>query len=305
MGLYFTRALLEHNKDVYPAYEEAFLNKRDHSFKFLLDEKVSIDVRQKNTGDSLLHLKLPLDYIKLIVESGADVNATNNQGISALAMQCSFDQLDNMAYLINMGAHVHKSVYELSPLYFAKTMEAVRLLVHHDVTRHTSSDEGLLKISNAVRGQPAVAIKANMHKDSCDALHKVLWSGIRGKTYPNKTFNTLRQLLANGLDINAMDSTGETPLGVVLHQVFYYFQVTNLTCILKVHVSKSFIFHSFFEYGAHIITWIQDQMDSIHGLSKRAPLQIDLGIVNEVNSAPISLNSDFFDKICGIAHVLE
>ena len=48
-----------------------------------------------------------VDCVKILVESGADVNAIGEQGNTALLMACRFGQLKTVEYLVSQGVDVH------------------------------------------------------------------------------------------------------------------------------------------------------------------------------------------------------
>src|SRR5262245_9605782 len=56
------------------------------------------------------------DIVKLLVESGADINRTNNKGSSALHDCAEAGSIEIFRYLLEHGAKVSKDNVELTPL---------------------------------------------------------------------------------------------------------------------------------------------------------------------------------------------
>ena len=123
----FSDALIHHIKDAYLTYKAVLTRNNDGGLNYLISRKVPMDVCDMKTGDSLLHLRLTFDQMKLIVENGVDVNSKNKKGVSAFAMQCAYGNFDIVTYLINMGANVHEESYEVSPLVLAFTYRQYQL----------------------------------------------------------------------------------------------------------------------------------------------------------------------------------
>jgi hypothetical protein len=82
----------------------------------LLDETVegfdAVKWRDQATGQSTLHLVIDagrLKLVKLLLERGCDVNATDLQGCTPLCSACKIGRLDMVKVMVGHGADVHNA----------------------------------------------------------------------------------------------------------------------------------------------------------------------------------------------------
>jgi ankyrin repeat protein len=84
----------------------------------LLNEQVegfdAVKWRDQATGKSSLHLAIEagrLKLVKLLLERGVDVNATDLRGCTPLCSACQIGRLDMVKVMVGNGADVHKATY--------------------------------------------------------------------------------------------------------------------------------------------------------------------------------------------------
>jgi ankyrin repeat protein len=87
----------------------------------LLNEQVggfdAVKWRDQATGESTLHLAIEagrLKLVKLLLETGCDVDATDLEGCTPLWSACRIGRLDMVKVMVGHGADVHKATHILT-----------------------------------------------------------------------------------------------------------------------------------------------------------------------------------------------
>ena len=146
--------------------------------KFLLDaDDVRVDLKSRN-GQSPLHFAIRAEVIEALIAKGANPNATTASGMTPLHTAVSHNRLDAIRALLKGGADPNNKATRsgLSPLHFAKSPEAIKLLLAHGGNLNIRSPKGLTP--------------AHLVSDA----------------------DTIKVMALRGAKLNAKDSQGATPL---------------------------------------------------------------------------------------------
>ena len=158
------------------------------------------------------------ETLQEIINYGADVNAVNNRGRTALLLSCSYRQMDSVKVLLGAGADPTIADDEgLSCLHAAIdgqcSKDTLQELTDHgshiDVTRQDGTN-ALLRAcrtgqSDSVRFLLQAGADVNIAKpDGNTSLHEA----VHGKC----STGTLQSIIERGMDVNALNNRGETAL---------------------------------------------------------------------------------------------
>ncbi len=172
--------------------------------------------------------------VRQLVAAGANVNATNKEGMTALheSLRYQFDDtnaykpaslagpryLSIVKFLLNQGASVNSvSIREkLSPLHVATSngfLDAVKLLIDSGAVVDARSETGTTPLLVSLR-YPAVtglllSKGADVNSKTNNGWTALHWAG----SMKDKPI-VARLLLSNGADVNARTSDGRTPLHI-------------------------------------------------------------------------------------------
>lgn len=93
------------------------------------------DINSENIlGETALHATViqgDIEGVRLLVESGAEINKSGEEGFTPLHYACEFEHIEIVRYLIEKGADIHARTEGNTPLQIAKLVEsrdAVELL---------------------------------------------------------------------------------------------------------------------------------------------------------------------------------
>ncbi|KAI8372899.1 ankyrin repeat-containing domain protein [Radiomyces spectabilis] len=100
-----------------------------------------------------------LDRVKDLIETGADVNAHDEFGYTAMHAAVSYGETDIVKYLLSKGANVDIEDFEKdTPLYVAETVEMAQLLLDNGADPHHRNEDGITPAATAQQeGWTAVA----------------------------------------------------------------------------------------------------------------------------------------------------
>ncbi|MBP5426653.1 MAG: ankyrin repeat domain-containing protein [Clostridiales bacterium] len=162
--------------------------------KLLIETGVDVNVKNDN-GDTPLHIVRNVEIAKLLVKNGADVNARNNNGDTPLHI---VRNVEIAKLLIENGADVKtRNDNEDTPLHIVRNVEIAKLLIENGADVNARNNNG----------------ETPLHK-AADCGFRV----IRNNEYVIKGDAKIAKLLIeNGADVNARDNNGETPL----HKTYY------------------------------------------------------------------------------------
>lgn len=153
--------------------------------KLLIDKGANVNIKDKY-GCTPLHCVSKISLAKYLVENGADIHAKNNDGETPLHTAFNFLIVE---YLIEKGADVNipnKNGY--TPLYFARNLIIARHLIEHGAN-----------------------IRA-VTKDGKSVLHGIIKAHSDFNISFDEMSDLINFLIKKGIDVNATDQNGNTPL---------------------------------------------------------------------------------------------
>ncbi|KAM0425342.1 hypothetical protein ACHAPT_009398 [Fusarium lateritium] len=155
--------------------------------------------------------------VDLLLAAGADVQATEDSGWTALHWAARYDETQIMERLLSAGARVdaRNVFYGETPLHFAAKygcLQAARLLLNRgaDIDAMARDGDSPLLTAMSHRSYRAVALLLEL---GADYLHQGLNGSVLhyAALFGNeKTFRTLASFELKGLDINAVNRLGRT-----------------------------------------------------------------------------------------------
>ena len=194
--------------------------------KSLIRENQNVILRRDRWGATALHhaaAKGSKDVVELLLATGADVNATSNDGSTPLHDAAARGHKDVAELLLARGADVNaRRSSGDTPLYCAATKDVAELLLTTGAEVNAASNNGGTPLHNAAaRGHQEVAelllargADVNARSSSGDTpLHETLTSW-----GPYKDVAEL--LLAHNADVNAKNCAGKAPLHLAITREF-------------------------------------------------------------------------------------
>lgn len=121
------------------------VEKNDYEMvEFLLEKNINVN-DTTSTGLTALMLAKELEIIKLLVENGADINAKDNQGWTALTYFLSNNTLEQLEYLFSKGGNINtKTNAGYNLLYYAilnGSLETIEFLIKKNIQFNLNSFE--------------------------------------------------------------------------------------------------------------------------------------------------------------------
>ena len=209
------------NKDGATALLLACRTAQKQSVKLLLKAQADPNIPDSD-GDTSLHEAIAADCdketLQEIIDCGANVNAVNKRGMTALLLGCSFGHMDSVKVLLEAGADpnvIDKIGY--SCMFAAVdgrcSREILQELMEHGAHVDTKRKDGTTALLCACRTGQSESVKflleagadANISKpDGNTSLH-IAVSG-------NCSKEALQKLIENGVSINAVNNKNMTAL---------------------------------------------------------------------------------------------
>ena len=164
---------------------------------------------------------LGLPIIRFLIEKGADIHATDTQGLTPLHSAAQYKDLPNVRYLVEQGAEVNaRDNRGNTPLHLAYNRDIARYLLQNraDVNARNDRDETPLHIEADDDFQIQIAEELVLYgradvnardQQNRTPLHLVTESRINS---PEAVLDFTRLLVKNGADKNARDDHGNTPI---------------------------------------------------------------------------------------------
>lgn len=159
----------------------AVLNGDLEEVRLLFSEGGDVNVKLGWKLDSFLHIATRVDIIEELLEQGADVNAVNVSGESAL-LRAVVDGKGSqvVSTLLSAKADVKRKYYGATLLHYAYDVEVIRMLLSHGLDVNSENIQG----------------KTPLH-----------YAAVSRGALPR-----VRELLQYGANVNVVDHDGETPL---------------------------------------------------------------------------------------------
>lgn len=155
--------------------------------KDLVRHGANVNIATIKKGFTPLHISIihgHLDMARFLLKNGADVNTACNDGFTPLYLSIAYGNLDMVRFLLENGADVNAANnMDITPLYYAAEnghLEVVKLLLENGAN-------GVAQLHYAIQ---------------------------------NKSIQTINTLLTSGIDINAYDDEGRTPLYTAINSGF-------------------------------------------------------------------------------------
>jgi len=153
--------------------ESAIHDGRIDSFREMLDKAPTLATGRLDRGNTLLHSAAfygQADMVRLLIEHGADVNAVNHYGSSALYQAALMKNTEEAArILLEKGADVNAASWDgETPLHRAviSPTDLVKLLIEYGAKVDVKDNEGKTPVEIAIMFHNAEAIK--LMKDELD-----------------------------------------------------------------------------------------------------------------------------------------
>jgi len=156
-----------------------------------------------------------LARVKALVGSSAEANARDEQGESPLLYAAAVGSVDAMKYLLDKGADVNaQNGFGSTALMISATdLGKVRLLVEHGADLNRASKQGRTALFIAAMSDQSSEIVRYLVAKGADLKAKDAFGNtILTAAATGNDLNTIRIALDAGMDVNAAGPTGLTPL---------------------------------------------------------------------------------------------
>lgn len=202
----------------------AALMARNQVVEFLIENGANLNARNKNKEAPLFKAiynikeKWELETVKLLVDSGADLNFQNNFGDTVVHEAARYGEVETIEYLLEKGAPVNVRGYKgLTPLHEAADsffLEQVEVLLKWNAKINTLDDSGNTPLMLAIKKRCAKTalflIKAGADASIADKNQETTLHSAVKYDLPQ----VIKPLIAHGLDVDVKNSYDFTPLHV-------------------------------------------------------------------------------------------
>jgi len=202
-----------HDNDGKTPLQVATQHGRLNNMKLLLDQGADVNAKDK-AGQTALYVAVQqnknTDSIKLLLDKGADINTKDKVGRTALHIAVQYKSIDSVKCLLDEGADINtKNMFGQTALHIAveyKSVDIIKLLLGEGADINIQDEDG----KTAVNMQD---------KYGRTVLHIMAQNG---------NSDSIKHLLGQGADINAKDKAGQT----ALHIAVQYKSIDSVKCLL-------------------------------------------------------------------------
>lgn len=228
--------------------QECVLNESIHFSQDFCEAflKESTDVNLPSVdGHTLLHIICKsshdsVEEVKFLVENGMDIDATSNDGKTALSYAVIFNKNNIFKYLITKSKSVDEEILILAIK--CDNLSIVKVLFEKYFTTNYRFKDGKTSFKLAVKHFSIIVILAFFRIEFTEYLKQggnINMKNDKGETLlilfvknsKKQDFEKLEYLIDNGINVDAMDSNGKTAL--------YYAFISNYFAIYMFLLSKS------------------------------------------------------------------
>ena len=194
------------------------------SLEWLIQRGARLDPPDKKTGSTPLVwavLKNANDAIQSLLAHGANANALNYRGISALEIAMSEYQIKIMELLLEHGADSNAGRGDLTPMLFAigkRQPELAALLLKHGANVRDVDADKLTPLHRAAHtnqtniAEMLIAGGANLNAADCDGWTPLHWAA------STDSAAAVKMLLGHGAFATARTNDNNTPLHLAAHK---------------------------------------------------------------------------------------
>ncbi|KAI8668475.1 Helo-like-N domain-containing protein [Fusarium keratoplasticum] len=185
--------------------------------KALIDAGAAVNIKKKN-GGSALSYAANTEIADLLIRAGADVHATNRDGVTALHVLAGSNRTEMIEKLLFAGARVDTRTFRsgITPLHYAAqydSPDAVRLLSIHKGHINEKDYFGRSPLHVAIKfaSHGTITPLLELGADHLLQDHGTLFLYHAARYGDLKTLRILASFELGGIDISAVNRYGRTP----------------------------------------------------------------------------------------------
>ena len=227
------QAIIDHGADVNATNKKnrtalniACINKHEGAINVLLNTNADPNITDDTHGDTCLHMALrqgcSTEVVQAIIDHGADVNATNKENETSLAIACIKKNKCAINVLLNTNAdpNIADDTYGCTCLHISViqgcTTEVVQAIIDHgaDVNATNKKNQTALTVACINKHEGAINVLLNT------SAGPNITDGIYGDTCLHKAVRqecgreVLQAIIDHGADVNATNKKNQTALTI-------------------------------------------------------------------------------------------
>ncbi|OHD57239.1 MAG: hypothetical protein A2Y33_14810 [Spirochaetes bacterium GWF1_51_8] len=185
------------------------------------DVTVKEYINSNNFNISVLHtasVNDDLDMVKMLVENGAEIDAADGAGRTALFNACAIGNLDMVKYLVghNAAITVRETVngtYIIHEACYWDNIDVVKYLLYVGINKNLKDFKGNTPFKYAVKGENLDIVKllvgSGVEIDAISPDEGSIFHGL-------EDLELVKYLVSLGLNPGLEDANGETPLQIAI-----------------------------------------------------------------------------------------